>query len=78
MTQALVIRGRYADQTFIPDEPLPIAEGPAELIVFPNPQSLPAVPGRSIFDLFGKAPRLRTEEDIAAQLREEHDAWGEP
>jgi hypothetical protein len=32
----------------------------------------------SIFDLFGKAPVLRSGEDIAAQLREERDAWGEP
>jgi hypothetical protein len=33
---------------------------------------------RSVFDLFGKAPTLRTAEDIAAQVREERDAWGEP
>lgn len=32
----------------------------------------------SVFDLFGKAPTLRTAEDIAAQIREERDAWGEP
>ena len=32
----------------------------------------------SMFDLFGKAPTLRTGEDIARQVQEEHDAWGEP
>lgn len=35
-----------------------------------------AVP--SIFDLFGRATVLRTGEDIADQLREERDSWGEP
>jgi len=76
MTQALVIRGRYAGRTFLPDEPLPEVEGAAELIVFPAPAAL--APAASIFDLFGKAPRLRTAEDVAEQLREEREAWGEP
>jgi hypothetical protein len=31
----------------------------------------------SIFDLFGKAPRLRSGVDIATQLQTERDAWGE-
>jgi hypothetical protein len=38
----------------------------------------PTTPPPSIFDLFGKAPKLRSAEDIAAQVREERDAWGEP
>jgi hypothetical protein len=38
----------------------------------------PTAPTCSIFDLFGKAPKLRTGEDIARQVEEEHDAWGEP
>ncbi len=37
-----------------------------------------AVPSHSIFDLFGKATVLRSGEDIAEQLREERDSWGEP
>jgi hypothetical protein len=53
-----------------------VAEGPAQLIVFPGTPAAP--PTCSVFDLFGKAPRLRTAEDIAAQVREERDAWGEP
>ena len=36
MTDAVVIRGRYAERRFIPEEPLPTVEGPAELIVFPT------------------------------------------
>jgi hypothetical protein len=32
----------------------------------------------SVFDLFGKAPVLRTGEDIAKQVQDERDAWGEP
>ncbi len=34
-------------------------------------------PPPSVFDLFGKAPKLRSAEDIAAQVREERTAWGE-
>jgi hypothetical protein len=78
MTPALVIRGRYADQTFIPDEPLPLTEGAAELIVFPTQAPTTPKPSGSVFDLFGKAPRLRSAEDIDARVREEREAWGEP
>lgn len=77
MTQALVIRGRYVGQTFIPNEPMPATEGAAELIVFPDPQPS-STPSSSIFDLFGKAPRLRTLEDIESQIREERAGWDEP
>jgi hypothetical protein len=54
-----------------------VAEGAAQLIVFPGPRAA-VPPAGSVFDLFGKAPRLRTVEDIAAQVQEERDAWGEP
>jgi hypothetical protein len=37
----------------------------------------PAIPADSVFDLFGKAPTLRSAEDIAKQCQEERDAWGE-
>ena len=73
MQQALVIRGRYQGQAFVPNEPMPQVEGSAELIVFPaNPTK-----SKSIFDLFGKAPHLRSAEDIDAQIREERESWGE-
>ncbi|HKI30854.1 MAG TPA: hypothetical protein VKA46_03100 [Gemmataceae bacterium] len=78
MPQALVIRGHYANRTFIPGEPLPATEGEAQLIVIPTETTRPAVASASLFDLMGKAPRLRSAEDIEAQIREEHDAWGEP
>ena len=41
-------------------------------------QQKPIATTPSIFDLFGKAEELRTGDDIADQLREERDAWGEP
>lgn len=78
MADALVIRGRYVGQSFVAEEPLPVAEGAAELIVFPHTQPPRPISATSIFDLFGKAKRLRTAEDIAAQLRVERDAWDVP
>jgi hypothetical protein len=77
MHQAIVVRGSYVGQAFIPDEPLPLVEGAAELIVFPRTNVESRTPAVSIFELFGKAPILRSAEDIAAQLREERQAWGE-
>ncbi len=77
MSEAIVVRGTYVGQVFIPSEPLPIAEGLAELIVFPHEKSAPSSPPTSIFDLFGKAPVLRSAEDIAAQVRDEREAWGD-
>lgn len=75
MTQAIVIRGRYAGGAFVPDEPMPAVEGTAELIVFPASSESKAVP--SIFDLFGRADRLRSAADIDAQIREEREVWGD-
>ena len=74
MSQTLVIRGRYVNQTFIPDDQLPNAEGAAELIITPNQQAI----ANSVFDLFGKAARLRSAADITAQIQGERDEWGEP
>ena len=76
MSDAVVIRGRYVNRTFVPDEPLPAVEGMAELIVIPTKP--PAAKTGSIFDHFGKAPVLRSREDIEAQIKEERDEWGEP
>jgi hypothetical protein len=73
MEEALIVRGRYVDRTFIPDGPLPETEGMAELIITPT-NRLPAV---SLFDLIGKSSSLRSAEDIAAQLDAERAAWGE-
>ena len=73
MSQTVIVHGRYVDHTFIPDEQLPDVEGTAQLVII---QNSPAQ--QSIFDLFGKAGRLRTAEHIAAQVQEERNEWGEP
>jgi hypothetical protein len=77
MSVALVIRGCYVGQTFIPEEPLPVGEGTAERIVFPA-AAQPCPPPGWIFDLFGKAAKSRTAGDIAAQIQGERAGWGEP
>jgi len=73
MNELLIVRGRYVGRTFIPDGPLPDAEGPAELVISPNP---PLARG-SIADAFGAAPVLRSGDDILAQVRAERDEWGD-
>jgi hypothetical protein len=73
MSQTLIIRGRYTDQTFIPDGPLPDAEGAAELVITP---ATPSSYG-SVADAFGAAPVLRRGDDILAQVRADREEWGE-
>jgi hypothetical protein len=72
MSQTVVVRGRYAGKTFIPDDPLPDAEGVAELVISP------ATSARgSIADAFGTALVLRSGDDILAQVRADRDEWGD-
>lgn len=73
MTQTLIVHGRYVGRTFIPDGPLPDAEGTAELVITPAP---PRARG-SVADAFGTAPVLRSGDDILAQVRAERDEWGD-
>ncbi len=73
MEHTLIVSGRYAGRTFIPNEPLPDAEGAAELVITPAPSTA----RRSVSDAFGAAPALRSGNDILAQLRAERDEWGE-
>lgn len=73
MRQTLIIRGRYADRTFIPDGPLPDAEGAAELVITPAAPR----PGGSVAAAFGAAPVLRSGDDILAQARADRDEWGD-
>ena len=75
MDAAWVARGRLVDGKFVPDSPLPELEGPAELIVYLQAQD--ATQG-SVFDLLGKASRLRSAEEIDQQVRAERDAWDGP
>ena len=69
MDQTLIVRGRYAGRMFIPDGPLPDAEGPAELVITPTPRQA----RRSVADAFGAAPVLRSGDDILAQVPAERD-----
>ena len=72
MEPTLTVRGRYTGRTFIPDGPLPDAEGPAELVITP---ATPRVQG-SVADAFGTAATLRSGDDILAQMRADRDEWG--
>ena len=73
MDQALIVRGRYVSRTFIPDEPLPDAEGTAELVITPaRPR-----PAGSVADAFGTGAVLRNGDDILAQVRADRDDWGD-
>lgn len=72
MDQTLIVRGRYVGRTFIPDDPLPDAEGTAELVITPaGPR-----PAGSVADAIGTAPVLRSGDDILAQVRADRDEWG--
>jgi len=72
MTQTVVVRGRYADRTFIPDGPLPEAEGTAELVITPVACSSTG----SIAHAFGTAGTLRSGDEILDRLRADRDEWG--
>lgn len=73
MSHALVVRGRYVDRAFIPDDPMPDAEGVAELVITPTARGARG----SVADAFGTTPVLRSGADILAQLRADRDEWGD-
>lgn len=73
MDNTLIVLGRYSGQTFIPDSPLPYAEGAAQLIITPTTTDKIG----SIADAFGAATVLRSADDILAQVRAERDEWGD-
>jgi hypothetical protein len=78
MSGNLIIHGKVRDQVFVPDEPMPDIEGPAELVVYPVVEPRPSASGtHSVFDFIGKANEPRSAEDIDAQLCEERDAWND-
>lgn len=64
------------DVTGLPGEAIRVVESIVGLLREQNRE--PAPTPCSIFDLIGNAGAPRTGEDIARQVREEHDAWGEP
>ena len=75
MDSPVVIRGTFSNQVFIPEGPLPKIEGRAELIVYGQTPESEENDDSSLFDLFGKAPQLRSAEDLDAQLKAERDSW---
>ncbi len=77
MRGPLVIHGKIVNKSFISDDPMPDVEAPAELIVY-APAGNETRRRNSMFDVFGKARRLRSAEELDAQLREERNAWNEP
>jgi len=64
------------DVTGLSREAIRTVESLVEILRESNRKSPVVAP--SIFNLFGKAEVLRTGEDIAEQLRDERDSWGEP
>jgi hypothetical protein len=74
MDSPVVIRGTFSNKVFVPTDPLPEAEGPAELIVHTRPSEASR---HSIYDAFGKVAHPRTAEDLDAQLADERAAWGD-
>jgi len=75
MDSAVVVRGAFVNQAFVPEGPLPEVDGRAELIIYTKKPEETKRP--SIFDVFGKAERLRTAAAIDAQLGEERSSWEE-
>ncbi len=75
MDTPVIIRGTFTNQVFVPEGPMPKVEGRAELIVYEPVPDAEEDDDSSLFDLFGKAPQLRSAEDLDARLRAERDSW---
>lgn len=73
MSDTLIIRGHYTGRTFVPDGPLPDAEGFAELVITPSVRR----PSVSIAEAFGTATQLRSAAEILAKSRADRDDWGD-
>ena len=73
MDQTLIVRGRYVSRTFIPDDPLPDAEGTAELVI----TRVSSETRGSVADAFGTAPVLRSGDEILTQVEAERAEWGD-
>lgn len=63
------------DVTGLPPEAVRAVESLVGILRAKSPTPPTAPP--SVFDLFGKAPHLRTGEEIAQQIRDERTAWDE-
>lgn len=66
MSQTVIVHGRYAGRTFIPDSPLPDAEGVAELVeVLPHCRGIVVFLGFDAFLDRGNHRRI----DVGLRLR---------
>jgi hypothetical protein len=75
MDSPVIIRGTFTNQVFVPESPMPQIEGPAELIMYQQKPESDDENDSSLFNLFGKAPQLRSAEELDAQLKAERDSW---
>jgi hypothetical protein len=75
MDSPVIFRGTFTNQVFVPESPIPQIEGRAELIVYEQKPESNDEDDSSLFDLFGKAPQLRSAEELDAQLKAERDSW---
>jgi hypothetical protein len=69
------------DVTGLPPDAVRAVESLVRIIREKTATPAPAAPAPapvSVWDLFGKAPVLRSGEDIAKQIEEERASWGEP
>jgi hypothetical protein len=69
------IMTQMIDATGLSGEAIRAVESLVDLL--PDRQAQPGAGSTSISDLFGKAEVLRRGDDIAEQIREERDSWGE-
>jgi len=60
MEQPLIVRGRYAGRTFIPDGPMPDEVGTADLVITPTATRV----GVSVAYAFGRAAVPQSGDDI--------------
>jgi hypothetical protein len=67
VSNILVVKGRYANRTFVPDGPLPPEEGPAELVIHTTADSTDSREGGPLY-LHGTKPSHEEFLRLLAQL----------
>ncbi len=73
----MTFTGHVQNGAVVLSGPLPLPDGTAVEVRVPDAASQPRSLAPSVFDVFGRASRLRGADDIAEQLREERTAWAE-
>jgi hypothetical protein len=68
MAPAVIVKGKYTNRTFVPEEPFPAEEGLAELVIHPNPVAPQTPePGAEVYYIRGSKP---SHEEFRRLLRE--------